>query len=134
MPTSGRASWALLFVAFLLGALVIYSPALDGSFISDDEHYVLRNVYVHDLTAENLIAILDPTSVLAVVVENYAPVHVLLHALEWEVFGPAVRGYHVVNVIVHVFFAHDVAALSERERNVLPVSYTHLTLPTTPYV
>ncbi len=49
-----------------------------------------------------MIAILDPTSVLAVIVENYAPVHILLHALEWQVFGPNVTGYHVVNVFLHV--------------------------------
>lgn len=48
-----------------------------------------------------MISILDPTSVLAVIVENYAPVHILLHALEWQVFGPNVTGYHVVNVLLH---------------------------------
>jgi hypothetical protein len=91
----------LLFVGFLAVALVVYWPALDGSFISDDEHYVQRNVFVHELTAENVLAILDPTSVVAVIVENYAPVHILLHGLEWQLFGPNVTGYHVVNVILH---------------------------------
>jgi hypothetical protein len=86
---------------FVVVAFIVYAPALNGSFISDDEHYVQRNVFVHELTLENVIAILDPTSVLAVIVENYAPVHILLHAAEWQVFGPNVLGYHVVNVLVH---------------------------------
>jgi len=89
-----------LFGLFLTVGLILYSPALGGTFISDDEHYVQRNVYVHD-PLDNLGAILDPTSVLAVIVENYAPVHVLLHALEWQLFETDVRGYHVVNVIFH---------------------------------
>lgn len=91
---------ALCFGAFLVVGLVLYAPALNGTFISDDEHYVERNVFVHD-PLDNFGAILDPTSVLAVVVENYAPVHVLLHALEWQLFGPEVFGYHVVNVFFH---------------------------------
>ena len=44
-------SWhgpVLLLAVFLFAALVVYAPALGGSFISDDEHYVQRNVFVHD--------------------------------------------------------------------------------------
>jgi hypothetical protein len=103
-----------LYGGFLVAGLVLYSPALDGGFISDDEHYVLRNAYAHDLTYENLLTILDPTSVLAVVVENYAPVHVLLHALEWQLFGPEVRGYHVVNVFVHALASLLLVVLLQR--------------------
>ena len=47
-----------------------------------------NNFYVHTLDRENLIAILSPTSAVPLVVENYAPVHLLLHAAEWQVFGP----------------------------------------------
>ncbi len=95
-------------------ALVVYAPALSGSFISDDEHYVQRNVFVHDLTIENVIAILDPTSVLAVIVENYAPVHILLHALEWQLFGPNTVGYHVVNVLLHALASFLLVLLFRR--------------------
>ncbi len=85
---------------FFALALVVYAPALNGTFVSDDEHYVERNVFVHD-PLDNWVAIIDPTSVLAEIIENYAPVHVLLHALEWQLFGPETVGYHVVNVAVH---------------------------------
>lgn len=84
----------------MLVALVVYAPALGGSFISDDEHYVQRNVFVHH-PLDNWVAIWDPTSVLAEIVENYAPVHVLLHAVEWQLFGSDTLGYHVVNVVMH---------------------------------
>jgi len=94
--------------------LVVYWPALDGSFISDDEHYVQRNVFVHELSVENIIAILDPTSVLAMIVENYAPVHILLHGLEWQVFGPNVIGYHVVNVFLHALASVLLVSLFRR--------------------
>lgn len=78
---------------------------LDGAFISDDSHYVLMNEYVHDLTAHNIVAIWDPTSEVTVLVENYAPVHLMLHAFEWQAFGNHVTGYHVVNVLLHALAA-----------------------------
>jgi len=96
-----RAASLLLACACLAAAFAIYAPALDGKFISDDGHYVAQNPYIHDPSVENLIAILNPGSVVALVVENYAPVHLMLHVLEWQLFGESVRGYHVVNVVVH---------------------------------
>ncbi len=90
---------------FSVVGLLLYSPVLDGGFVSDDSHYVQRNEYVHDLSAHNLVAIWDPTSEVTVLVENYAPVHLMLHALEWRVFGEGVVGYHVVNVLMHALAA-----------------------------
>jgi len=101
-PDVSAAVLALAITAalFVVG-LFVYAPALDGAFVSDDGHYVAQNPYIHDLTLSNLVAIWNPTSVVAIVVENYAPVHLLLHAFEWQIFGESVRGYHVVNVAVH---------------------------------
>jgi tetratricopeptide (TPR) repeat protein len=83
--------------------LVVYRPALHGAFLSDDQHYVWDNPYVHELSPRNVLEILNPRSPLLLVVENYAPVHLLLHALEWQVFGERTYGYHVVNVALHAF-------------------------------
>ena len=48
--------YALLFVAFFVACLVAYGPALTGAFISDDEHYVLNNAFIHNLTYDNIVA------------------------------------------------------------------------------
>jgi hypothetical protein len=98
--------WQLgLYLVFAVVGLVVYSPALSGDFISDDQHYVQNNPYVHTLNFDNLIAIWDPTSVVTILVENYAPVHLVLHGLEYQVFGQNVTGYHVVNVLLHALAA-----------------------------
>ncbi len=94
-----------LLLAFVAAALFSYGPALDGQFFSDDQHYVRDNAYVHELNATNLAAIWNPIGGVAVLVENYAPVHITLYALEWPFFGGEVRGYHVVNVIAHALAA-----------------------------
>lgn len=93
--------YALLYLLFVVVCLIAYQPALDGSFLSDDEHYVLNNVFIHDITFDNLIAILDPTGTPAKLVENYAPVHLLAYVLEWQWFEREPFGYHLVNVALH---------------------------------
>jgi hypothetical protein len=80
----------------------VYRPALHGPFLSDDAHYVETNVFIHTLSVENFLTILDPTGPATVGVVNYAPVQLLLHALVWSVFGPETTGHHVVNVVLHV--------------------------------
>jgi hypothetical protein len=97
----GAGALAILFGLFFGVGLLVYGPALRGEFLSDDQHYVTDNPYVHELSARNVLEILNPQSPLLLVVENYAPVHLLLHALEWQVFGERVYGYHVVNVALH---------------------------------
>ncbi len=96
--SAGRAGLLALFIA---AGFAAYAQAMDGSFLSDDEHYVQKNTYIQELTPGNLIEILNPWGVVPRIVENYAPVHLLLHAVAWQMFGEDVRGHHAVNVVFH---------------------------------
>jgi protein O-mannosyl-transferase len=104
----------LLLMAFVGAGLLVYGPALHGEFISDDQHYVRDNPYIKDLSLANLREMWDPRSVLLLVVENYAPVHLMLHALEWQAFGEDTYGYHVVNVVFHALASALLALLFAR--------------------
>lgn len=104
----------LLAGAFAALALAVYAPALGGPFLSDDLHYVATNPYVHTLSFENLVAIFDPTSPATVFVVNYAPVHLLLHALTWQVVGEHTTAHHVVNVLLHAIGSALLAAVFVR--------------------
>jgi tetratricopeptide (TPR) repeat protein len=95
-----RTAWACLGV-FVVVALCLYFPALGGPFISDDRAVLLGNPYVHGLSFENLVAILSPSGPVARLTANYAPVHMLAHATEWQIFGMEPLGFHVVNVLSH---------------------------------
>jgi tetratricopeptide (TPR) repeat protein len=92
---------ALLFFAYLGALLLVYEPALEGPFVSDDLHYVAANPYVHELGGANLWAILRPFGPATTAVVNYAPVQLLLHAAAWELFGDRVAGHHLVNLALH---------------------------------
>jgi protein O-mannosyl-transferase len=119
-PTAERATAlrardvATLAALFAVLALAVHWPSMHGPFLSDDMHYVATNPYVHDLSAANLLAILDPRSPATVFVVNYAPVHLLLHGVSWQLFGEQTTGHHVVNVLLHALGSALLAALFVR--------------------
>jgi hypothetical protein len=89
-------------MSFLGAAILVYRPAMEGPFLSDDHHYVETNVFVHEFSVENLVAILDPTGPATIAVVNYSPVQLLIHAVAWRFFGNETGGHHIVNVLFHV--------------------------------
>lgn len=97
----GAKRLAGLYVAFAALAFAVYGPALRGELLSDDVGYIATNPYLHELTLENLWVVLDPWGDAANFTANYAPVHLLLLALEWRWFGMETPGYHAVNVLAH---------------------------------
>jgi len=93
--------YALIGAVFFAIALLVYEPAFDGPFVSDDNHYLKNNSYIHELSLENLRIILDPFGASTIAIVNYAPVQLMIHALAWSAFGSEVTGHHVVNVAFH---------------------------------
>ena len=83
-------------------ALCVYLPALDGPFVSDDLFTIPENAYVTQGDGASVLAVLHPTGAATRVTTNYSPVQLLAHMAEWRFFGADTRGYHVVNVLVHV--------------------------------
>jgi tetratricopeptide (TPR) repeat protein len=81
--------------------ILIYRPALEGRFLSDDYGYIVTNEYTSDLSHEHVAEIVDPRGSAKFYTGNYAPIHLLLTAAERKIFANDVRGYHLVNVGVH---------------------------------
>jgi len=90
-----------LFLAFVLVALGLYAPSFDGPFYADDLWNIRHNVGVHSLTPGALAGLLDPGGEAARLTQNWAPVHLFAHAVEWRFFGEDVAPYHLVNALVH---------------------------------
>lgn len=89
-------------LAFAGVAWLVFAPALEGPFLSDDQHYVENNPYVHHLGWDTLGQVLRPYGPASRMVENWAPVNVVLHGLAWQAFGDDVRGHHAVQLALHV--------------------------------
>jgi hypothetical protein len=90
-----------LGLLFLAAAFAVHAPALRGTFLSDDFGYIVTNPWIQTPSLANLKAILDPWGDPAAYTINYAPVHLLLHSLQWTLFGADTLGYHVTNVALH---------------------------------
>jgi len=112
-PDGWPRTWPLLlFAAVTGGCLVVLREALDGPFISDDVGYIVANRYLRELSLENVVAFFDPWSPAQIyAVGNYSPIHLLLHALEWQSFADHTFGYHLLNVLVHALVCTLLAAL-----------------------
>ena len=113
-PRAGR--FVLLFSGFAVLTLGLLAPALVGRPVSDDLVYIVYNPHIAALTAENVLAILHPWGPPTLYTVNYAPVHMLLHALEFQLFGGNVLGYHVVNALVHALNCTLLVALLRSSR------------------
>jgi hypothetical protein len=114
---SASLEWRLALVAPLayVGlALWLLEPALRGPIVSDDVLLFMGRPYMEGLAPENVKTILDPRGEPVQITANWAPVHLLAHALEFEWFGSPLEDpypYHVVNGIVHGVNATLFAAL-----------------------
>ena len=107
----GGGAWLGIFAVFAAIALFVLAPARSGEFVSDDLPYLPYNPFVQTLSLENLREILDPAGEPAADHFNYAPVHMLVMALEWRAFGDDVRGYHGAQALFHAAVAVLFAAL-----------------------
>ena len=90
------------FVAFFSIGLVVYGPALSGSFISDDSLFLVDNPYVKGEGGASVAELWRPGSDAQFYSGgSYQPVTQTFHALEWRLFGRDTRYYHVVNLALH---------------------------------
>jgi len=85
---------------FLLFGLYLYLPSLAGGPVSDDWFY-FGSPYVRELSLANVADILNPNGNTARSTMNYAPVHLLVHAAEFELLGPSLPLHHLVSVVLH---------------------------------
>jgi hypothetical protein len=92
-------------------AFAVYAPALRGGFVSDDVLYVSQNPWVKSLDAASVRVLIDPAGPPARETQNWAPLHLLAHALQWQIHGDRVAAHHVTNVVVHTVVSVLLTAL-----------------------
>jgi hypothetical protein len=97
----GGRLYAAVGAAFLLVSLFVHGPSLGGPFVSDDLYYLVANPWVKEPSPGHLAEILDPRSDVTMMVANYAPTHLLIHAVQWQAFGDWMTGYHLTNIVLH---------------------------------
>ena len=101
----------LAYFAFACVCFAVYAPALNGDFVSDDRLYVSESPYTVSLDREAVRGMIAPFGDASAYTVNYAPVHLLLHALQRQAFADTPLGYHVTNVALHALNATLLLAL-----------------------
>lgn len=92
--TSTRIPWWML-AAFLVGTLLVYSPAISAGYIWDDDDYVTENPTL--VTWGGLIDIwTDPEAT-----PQYYPLVHTSYWLEYRLWKLQPAGYHLVNILLH---------------------------------
>ncbi len=111
----GRGWPIALFLLLAVGDFVVFAPALQGPFISDDYYYIVDNPFTEKLDWGAVAAVFDPGGAASLYVVNYAPLHLLAHGAERFLFGTAwLTPYHVINVLLHALNAVLLVALLRR--------------------
>lgn len=92
----------LYAIMLILSVMVVYTPSLDGPFLFDDEANIVDNGFIqlHDITFESLKkAATAPHPNKRRVLPN------LSFGVQYAIHGFQVRGYHVVNIAIHILCA-----------------------------
>ena len=90
-----------LAAGYLIIAVSMYRPALDGPPISDD-FIDLVNPWITDPSPAKLLALFDPTSQASISLTNYKPVSALVHVLQAWLHPENSLAYHAENMGLHV--------------------------------
>ena len=86
--------WRLGVIALV--ALIAYANSVGGPFVFDDRATVLENASIRDLTA---LQVFTPHREIPTAGR---PLVNLSHALNYAVNGTDPRGYHILNLVLHV--------------------------------
>jgi hypothetical protein len=102
-------------VVLLFGGIgsYVYEPGLRGPLVSDDIMVLIQAPWMEDLTAANVVEILDPRGRPVLSTANWAPTHLLAHLFQQEFFGyyPNTYPYKLSNVFLHAINSTLLAAL-----------------------
>ncbi|UTW67777.1 tetratricopeptide repeat protein [bacterium SCSIO 12643] len=88
-----------LLAGILIGTLFVYLQSLSFDFVNwDDDYYVINNLEVTNPTMENLLSFFTQGNT-----ANYHPITMLSLAFNYALGGENAFGYHLFNLIFHVF-------------------------------
>lgn len=87
------------FIILIALVLACYYPSVHGDFIWDDLDYIADNKALHSLAGLKAIW-LNPQAT-----TNYYPLFFTGIWLQYQLWGENVLGYHVINIVFHIFNA-----------------------------
>ncbi len=85
-------------ILIITGIAFVYTSTIRFDFCWDDLSYVIQNPYIREISWKNITAIFSRPFE-----GNYAPLHILSYLVEYAFWGLNPKGYHLINVLLHIF-------------------------------
>ncbi len=102
MTTQGETRNYLLILLLVVAIFATYSNSLYNSFHFDDNHSIVNNPYIrypanipYFFTSPNMFSV-DRGA------RMYRPILLLTYAINYQIGGYNVLGYHIVNILLHI--------------------------------
>ncbi|MDP4001352.1 MAG: tetratricopeptide repeat protein [bacterium] len=94
----------LAILLIILIGFALYANTLNNQMFWDDNDNILNNTFVHNFQidkffSENLIAGAGLVS------DYWRPILLTSFSLQWQLWGNSVFGYHLINMLMHLFSA-----------------------------
>ena len=94
------------FIAIFFIGIAIYGNVLDGDFIWDDESFVVNNEYIRSFKwLPQYFKDHRALAVGGISKDSYRPFVPLSYAIDYKIWGLDPFGYHLTNILFHIFNA-----------------------------
>ncbi|MFH0948781.1 MAG: tetratricopeptide repeat protein [Elusimicrobiota bacterium] len=90
----------LLLLAFF--TFLIYSNTINGEFLFDDEHFIVRNPYIRDWSCIKDIFFTNVTSGIGFKDNFYRPLSIFVWLIINKTFGLNPVAFHLTNIFIHI--------------------------------
>ncbi|MFN3551224.1 MAG: tetratricopeptide repeat protein [Endomicrobiia bacterium] len=90
----------LIFISII--TFIVYSNVIDGKFLFDDEHFILRNVYITDWKYIKNIFFSNITSGAGLKDNFYRPLSTFIWLIINKTFGLNNKIFHIINILFHI--------------------------------
>lgn len=91
-----------LFLLIILGTFYVYSHAIKGPFIWDDEHFILRNPSIRSVNMVPEYFTSKDTFAMDGNFAIYRPLRNISYLIDYIMFGLNPLGFHFINLLLHV--------------------------------
>lgn len=94
--------YLVAFLVISLASFLSFSNVISGDFVADDIFYVVENESIKSLFNPDIFFSKEHLTRNFVNFNNYRPIYFFALSIEYALFGLDPRGYHLVNIFLHI--------------------------------
>lgn len=90
-----------VFLIFLVMGLAVYANVVNGPLLFDDEHFIQKNIYVHNMDVQKIYTS-SVTQGAGLDGNFYRPNQQLAYAIIYKIFGENPVPFHLLSILLHI--------------------------------